>query len=220
MASVTASDNLALVRKQVDETAVESGRDPEAITVVVVSKARSVEEIRELYDAGHRDFGENRAQELTEKQPRLPEDIRWHFVGPLQRNKVRHVRPIVKLLHSMDRASLASAWVKGPGTAPPALLEINIGREEQKAGVSPESARDEAAGMIDLGVDLHGVMAIPPNVDEPLHYFEELVAIRDALVSEWPQMKEVSAGMTQDYVLAVKAGATIVRPGRAIFDRH
>ncbi len=217
---MTATDSLALVRKHVEESAVASGRDPDAVTIVVVTKARTVDEIRELYEAGHRDFGENRAQELTSKRPGLPRDIRWHFVGPLQSNKVRHVRPIVSLLHSMDRASLASAWVKGPGKPPPALLEINIGREHQKAGVAPESARNEAAVMIDLGVDLQGVMAIPPNVDEPSQYFEELVAIRDALASEWPQMKEVSAGMSQDYHLAVRAGATIVRPGRAIFDRH
>lgn len=220
MVAVTTADNLSRVRQHVNEAADEVGRDPDAITIVIVTKGRTKDDILPLYEAGHRDFGENRAQELRDKAPQLPTDIRWHHVGPLQRNKVRYVRPVVELLHSMDRASLAAAWVKGPGVPPPALLEVNVGREQQKAGVVPEDAFDTAAEMVGLGVDLRGVMAIPPAGEDPSPYFRELVEVRDALASEWPQMQEVSAGMSQDYPLAVKAGATIVRPGRAIFETH
>lgn len=220
MDAMTIADNLEDVRMQVKTAAAEAGRDGDEVTIVVITKGRQPSEIQELYDAGHRDFGENRAQELAAKVGVLPEDVRWHFVGPLQRNKVRHVRPVSTLLHSLDRESLAAAWVKGPGTAPPALLEINIGREPQKAGVLPEAASETAEAVLELGVELKGVMAIPPNVEDPSPYFTELVDIRDALASRWPQMTEVSAGMTQDYPLAVKAGATIVRPGRAIFETH
>ena len=220
MAAMTIVDNLQDVRDRVHSAAAEAGRSGDDVTIVVVTKGRDPNEIRPLYDAGHRDFGENRAQELTAKATEMPVDVRWHFVGPLQRNKVRHVRPLTTLLHSLDRESLAAAWVKGPGSPPPALLEINIGREEQKAGVLAEDAPQAAAAVLELGVELKGVMAIPPNVADPSSYFTELVDIRDALASRWPQMKEVSAGMSQDYHLAVKAGATIVRPGRAIFETH
>ena len=105
---------------------------------MAVSKAKPVSEIEAVYELGHRDFGENRAQEMAEKAARLPEDIRWHFVGGLQTNKARLVRPITHLLHSMDRASLAGAWAKGSGLPPPVLLQINTGHERQKSGVEPE----------------------------------------------------------------------------------
>ncbi len=100
---------------------------------MIVTKGQSVETIRALYEHGEREFGENRAQELAIKVDQLPDDIRWHFVGPLQSNKVRIVRPSVKLLHSLDRPELGPAWIKGPGLAPPALLQVNIGARAPKA---------------------------------------------------------------------------------------
>lgn len=185
--------------------------------MVVVSKGRPVEAIRALYDAGHRDFGENRAQELMAKAPQLPADIRWHFVGPLQRNKVNAIRPLVALLHSLDRTKLAAAWVR-EGPAPPALLEINLGAEPQKHGFLPEEAADGAEAVIDLGVDLRGVMSIPPAGRPARPYFDRLVQLRDQLRARHPAVTAVSAGMTDDFEEAIRAGATTIRVGRAIFE--
>ena len=106
----------------------------------MVSKGQSPEAIQELYEQGQRDFGENRAQELSGKVGQLPSDIRWHFVGPLQTNKVRMVRPAVDLLHSLDRIDLVEPWVKGPGSPPPAIIQVKIGGEAQKHGVEPAGA--------------------------------------------------------------------------------
>ena len=173
-----------------------------------------------LYDQGHRDFGENRAQELVAKAAALPPDIRWHFIGPLQRNKVRLVRPTAVLLHSLDRASLAAAWLKGPGEAPPALLQINIGREAQKAGVMPEDAAELLGEAVSIGVRVDGVMAIPPhlaNPEEVRPFFRELVALRDRLATHDRPLAVLSMGMTEDFDIAVEEGSTTIRVGRAIF---
>ncbi len=190
------------------------------VTVVAVSKGRSVGEIRALYDLGHRDFGENRAQELVAKVPECPDDIRWHFVGPLQSNKVRLVRPVAHLLHSMDRVDLGRVWMKGPGRPPSALLQVNIGREPQKSGVDPDDVDGTIRQLGALGVNLVGLMAIPPVAEDPAlvrPYFDHLRALRDRLSSAHPALQELSMGMSDDFEVAIAAGSTIIRVGRAIF---
>ncbi|MDH4119502.1 MAG: YggS family pyridoxal phosphate-dependent enzyme [Acidimicrobiia bacterium] len=209
------------VMRRVEGAATRSGRSSEDITVVVVSKGRTVDAIRRVYDQGHRDFAENRAQELAEKAPHLPGDIRWHFVGPLQTNKVRIVRPGVILLHSYDRDDLGRAWMKGPGSAPPVLLQVNIGREGQKHGFDPDDAEAGLVRALQLGLDVIGLMAIPPLTEDSegaRPYFRELASIRDGLVSRHPSVWELSMGMTDDFEVAIEEGATIIRPGRAIFE--
>ena len=210
--------SLEEVRARMDAALAAAGRSEQAVTLVVVSKGRSPEAIRALYARGHRDFGENRAQELAAKVPDLPGDIRWHFVGPLQRNKVPIVRPLVVKLHSLDRVKLAAAWVRGAVPAPPALLEINLAGEPQKHGFGTAEAGAAADEIIGLGVDLRGVMAIPPVGERAGPYFEALVALRDEIRVRHPEVTEVSAGMTDDFEEAVRAGATTIRVGRAIFD--
>lgn len=188
--------------------------------MIAVSKGRSPSEITALYGFGHRDFGENRAQELREKVPLLPEDIRWHFVGPLQSNKVRTVRPAVSLLHSLDRVSLAKAWMKGVGPAPDAMLQINIGREEQKSGVTPDDALSVLAELVRISVPVVGIMAIPPNADDPEEsrpYFEAMRSLRDRITVDHPRVTALSMGMSNDFEVAIETGATAVRIGRAIF---
>jgi pyridoxal phosphate enzyme (YggS family) len=210
--------SLASVRDRMEDACRSSGRDPEEVALVVVTKGRTVGEIEALYQAGQRDFGENRAQELAAKAPGLPSDIRWHFVGPLQTNKVKMIRHHVSLLHSLDRLRLARAWAQGSGGAPPALLEFNLGDEPQKHGFDEAEALDAATGALGAGVAVSGVMAIPPHGEEPAPYFERLVEIRDELAAEYPEIAEVSAGMTDDFEKAIAAGATIIRVGRAIFE--
>ena len=197
-----------------------SGRDVADITLIAVGKTHPVDTLVQLYDAGHRDFGENRAAELAAKAATMPSDVRWHFIGPLQRNKVRLVRPAVQLLHSMDRLKLGEAWLKGPGTAPPVLLEVNLADEPQKSGVPAADALAITDRLVALGIDLRGVMAIPPMVDSPDQtgvFFRRLARLRDQLAASHPAMRELSMGMSDDFELAIEEGATMIRVGRAIF---
>jgi len=196
------------------------GREPSSITLVAVSKAKSVPEIEAVYAMGHRDFGENRAQEMAEKAARLPDDIRWHFVGALQTNKARLVRPITHLLHSMDRESLAGAWAKGSGLPPPVLLQVNTGREPQKSGVMPEDVPTTLESVLALGLEVRGFMAIPPVGDEPEDqrpHFAMLSRLRRDVARDHPSIAELSMGMTDDFEVAIEEGSSIIRVGRAIF---
>lgn len=196
------------------------GRDPSEITLVAISKSKPVSEIEKVYEAGHRDFGENRAQELAEKAAALPDDIRWHFVGALQTNKTRLVRPVTHLLHSMDRTSLASSWAKGMGLPPPVLIQVNIGSEPQKAGVEVNGVTALLETVLGLGVEVRGLMSIPPlgkDPEEMRAHFRDLRGIRDQLVELHGQVRELSMGMTDDFEIAIEEGASLIRVGRAIF---
>jgi len=215
--------SLASVLDRVAAACRRVGRDPAEVTVVAVSKGQTKEAIAALYEAGHRDFGENRADELQAKAAELPDDIRWHFVGHLQSNKARIVRPIASVLHSLDRESLAYAWLKGAGAPPPAYLQVNIGREPQKHGVDPDDAVDAAVAFSGLGIPIAGVMAILPIVEDPEDarpYFRRMADIRDRVAEKVPTAVGLSMGMTDDFEVAVEEGATVIRVGRAIFDVH
>lgn len=208
------------VMERVAAAAVEAGRSPDEITVVAVSKTMSPADIMVVYDQGHRDFGENRAGELAEKAVELPEDIRWHFVGALQSNKTRLVRGVVRLLHSMDRRSLGKAWLKGAATAPPVLVQVNIGEEPQKSGVEPGDLAEALQWMEGAGMDVRGLMSIPPipdHAEESRPYFAKLREIRDETRLDHPGLVELSMGMTDDFEVAIGEGASIIRVGRAIF---
>jgi len=204
----------------VASAAARAGRDPAAVTLVAVSKAKPVSDIEAVYEMGHRDFGENRAQEMAEKAAVLPTDIRWHFIGGLQTNKARLVRPITHLLHSMDRESLAGAWAKGNGLPPPVLLQVNTGQEPQKSGVMPAEAQETLERIAALGLEVFGLMAIPPITDDPEEqrpHFALLRTLRDDLARDHPSVEELSMGMTDDFEVAVEEGSSIIRVGRAIF---
>jgi pyridoxal phosphate enzyme (YggS family) len=208
------------VLERMSAAADRAGRDVSTIELVAISKAKSLSEIEMVYDLGHRAFGENRAQEMAEKATRLPLDIKWHFVGALQTNKARLIRPITHLLHSMDRESLGAAWAKGSGMPPPVLLQVNTGEESQKSGTSPtEAARvlDQVAG---LGIEVRGLMAIPPVTENPENqrpHFALLRDLRDRLSVGHPSLTELSMGMSDDFEVAIEEGSTVIRVGRAIF---
>jgi hypothetical protein len=157
---------------------------------------------------------------MAEKAAQLPRDIRWHFVGALQSNKARLIRPLTHLLHSMDRGSLATAWAKGSGLPPPVLLQVNTGREAQKSGVLPEQTRTTIERLLEIGLEVRGLMAIPPIVDDPESqrpHFELLRRLRDDIVVDHPDLTELSMGMTDDFEVAIEEGASMIRVGRAIF---
>ncbi len=212
------AERLSLVRARIGEAAERAGRAVEDVTLIAVTKTRTVDEILSAYEAGQRDFGENRAWELAEKAPQLPTDIRWHFVGGLQSRKAKTVRPLTHLLHSMDRRSLARRWAGDE--APPCLLQVNIGEEPQKHGVAPADvagALDEIEGE---GIRIVGLMAIPPAPEVPEDsrpYFAGMARLAAEHRRSRPHLEALSMGMTDDFEVAVEEGATMVRVGRAIF---
>ncbi|MCI0424586.1 MAG: YggS family pyridoxal phosphate-dependent enzyme [Actinobacteria bacterium] len=209
------------VRERITAAAARVGRLSGEVSLVVVTKGRSPETVMTVYERGQRDFGENRAQELTAKAAALPGDIRWHFVGALQTNKVRLVRPVVTLLHSLDRATLAAAWVKGPGLPPPVLIQVNLAQEWQKSGVTPDHVSELVETAIGLGIPVWGLMAIPPvpeTAEASRPHFARLKAIAARLGEGHPGLTQISMGMTDDFEVAIEEGATIIRVGRAIFE--
>lgn len=208
------------VRERIAAAADRVGRSPGEITLVAVSKTAGPAALRAAYDAGQRDFGENRASRLVEGAAMLPGDARWHFLGRLQGNKVARVRPVACLLHSLDRPDLAGYWVKGPGLPPPVLVQVNVAGEAGKGGVSPDQAEPLVATAAGLGIEVRGLMTIPPlpaRPEDSRRHFRALAALRAELARRWPGLTELSMGMTEDFEVAVEEGATLLRVGRAIF---
>ena len=197
-------------------------RLPPRVTVVAVSKTHPPEAVREAYAAGQRDFGENYAQEWRDKAAALADlpDLVWHFVGSLQTNKVKLLLgaapPRAAWVHTVDREELARelskrATARGAGVK--VLLEVNVAREPQKAGCAPEEVPRLAAAVGALpGLELRGLMCIPPAEGDPRPHFRALRALRDRL-----GLPDLSMGMTADWEAAVEEGATLVRVGTAIF---
>lgn len=210
---------LTAVRQRIVAAAGRAGRDPAEIALVGVSKYATEGDVRAAFDEGLHDFGENRAKELVDRAALLP-SARWHFVGRLQGNKVRLVRPITHLLHSLDRVDLAEYWVKGPGSPPPVLVQVNLADERQKGGVAPEEADALVSAAERLGLDVVGLMTVPPAAEDPddsRPWFRRLREMRDRIRREHPAVKELSMGMSDDFEVAVEEGATVLRVGRAIF---
>lgn len=216
----TVTERLAAVRAQVAAAAQAAGRDPAEVTLVAVSKRQPDERLHEAYAAGQRDFGENYVQELERKRDLLPADARWHMIGPIQSNKAKRAAT-AHLVHTLDREKLARGLAKGAEAIPQgvrALLEVNIGREPQKAGVLPEAAGDLLRVASALpGVSVEGLMCIPP-AGEGAQYFQALASLRDELAADLGRpLPTLSMGMSADFEAAIAAGATIVRVGTQIF---
>ena len=218
------AEALELVRQRIRRAALAANRDPGAVRLIAVSKTKPASCIREAYAAGQRDFGENYAQELHEKARELSDlpDLRWHFIGHLQSNKAKMVAPIAHVIHSVDSASLVRELERrlaSGGRSPmEVLVEVNVGGEAQKHGVSPESL----ATLLDLvheapHLRLKGLMTIPPNDPERARRaFADLAALREKHGGA-ARLPELSMGMSQDLDDAIAGGATMVRVGTAIF---
>jgi len=201
---------------------------PSNVMLVAVSKTKPVSDIRDAYDAGHRDFGENKVQELTEKHEKLPPDIRWHMIGHLQTNKVKFIAPFISLIHSVDKRKLLKVINKEAekaGRIIPCLLQFHIAEEESKFGLSYEEA---ANILLDLNsfphVRINGVMGMATFTDDQKQVrkeFKNLKKIFDRLKMDFFQdnenFKEISMGMSNDYQMAIDEGTTIIRIGSAIF---
>lgn len=223
------ADRLALVQGRVARAATSAARDPSETTLVAVGKTFPAEVVREAVEAGATDLGENRVQESVAKKPLVP-PARWHLIGPLQRNKVKAALETFDFIHTLDRIELADRlqtlltknW---PERRMPVLLEINIGREPQKAGALPDEAVELLRHVRGCDrLDVRGLMAIPPWGDDPeasRPFFRELRELRDLLqqTAQVP-LPELSMGMSHDFELAIAEGATMVRVGTAIFGRR
>ncbi len=219
------AENLKNVRDRIEEKCRSIDRDPSGIRLIAVSKNFGTEEIDEAYEAGMRDFGENRAQELDIKFGRLGSKITWHFIGSLQRNKVRFVVNSAEYIHSVDSLLIASEINKRAekiGKIQKVLLQVKTSNEETKSGIESYSElRDLAFYCKDFAnVELAGLMTIAPLTDDEEQIrqsFRQLRKLRDKLNSEDFKLSELSMGMTSDYEIAIEEGATMLRLGTAIF---
>ena len=153
---------LAAIKARMREAAIRSGREPDDVRLLAVSKGHSNRAVRELYAAGQRAFGENRPQGLHERfEADLPSDIEWDYVGNVQRRAIKVIAPRIVLLHSLDRSSLILSWARIE-QPPPVLIEVNIAGEPQKHGFSPAALGAAADAVVDAGIELRGLMTIPP----------------------------------------------------------
>ena len=216
---------------------------PDGVTLICVSKFHPVEAIMQAYEAGERDFGESRVQELLPKYEALPKDIRWHFIGHLQTNKVKQIVPFVHMIHSVDSIRLLETINREAekiGRRIKVLLEVHIAKEETKSGFTPEEilslntqlsgVPDEARGFVGCSstlnyIDICGLMGIATNTDDESEWrrcFRAIASLASQLITSSPHhliasSSEISMGMSDDYLVAIEEGSTMVRIGSTIF---
>ena len=220
-------ENLDHVEEEIRKACERSGRSREEVTLIAVSKTKPVSMLEEAYGLGVRVFGENKVQELVEKYDALPEDIEWHMIGHLQRNKIKYIIGKAALIHSVDSFRLAEAIDKEAAkqnTAARILIEVNVAREESKFGLMPEAVPefvDKVSEFAHLKVE--GLMTIAPFVENPeenrpiFAYLRKLSVDIAKKNAHNTNMSVLSMGMTNDYQVAVEEGATMVRVGTGIF---
>lgn len=220
-------EKLENVEERISAACERAGRNRSEVTLIAVSKTKPVETLREAYGLGVRVFGENKVQELVDKYGALPEDIHWHMIGHLQRNKVKYIIDKAELIHSVDSLRLAETIEKEAekhNITANILIEVNVAREESKFGVMPEELDEiveKIAGFNHLNVK--GLMTIAPYVENPEENRAVFARLRKLSVDiasknvDNMNMSILSMGMTNDYEVAVEEGATMVRVGTGIF---
>ena len=217
------ADNLQRIRERVAGACARAGRDPASVTLVAVSKFHPAESVAEALAAGQDSFGENRVQEAVGKFPPLRAAhpaLRLHLIGALQTNKARDAVRVADVIESLDRPRLAAALADAMAREqrrPRLLVQVNIGREPQKAGIDPAAVADFVAECRQAhGLEIEGLMCIPPAEDDPAPHFAAMAEMAGRL-----GLKTLSMGMSGDFEAAIAAGATHVRVGTAIFgERH
>ena len=203
---------------------------PQGVTLIAVSKYHPVEAVQSAYDAGQRDFGESKAQDLKSKYEQLPKDINWHFIGHLQSNKVKYIAPFVHLVHSIDSYKLlneVNRQGEKAGRRIPCLLQIHIAQEETKFGFTPQECKEMLA-MNEWrnleNIELRGVMCMASNTDDTKQIEEEFATvqklfneIKETYFTDNERFNIISAGMSDDYPIAIEHGSTHIRVGSSIF---
>lgn len=220
-------DNLAIVEQNILDACKRAQREREEVTLIAVSKTKPVSMLEEIYQAGARDFGENKVQELCNKIDQLPADIKWHMIGHLQRNKVKYIVDRVSLIHSVDTYRLAeeiNIQAKKKNIIVPILIEVNIAGEESKFGSTAEDAILLVEDISKLeNVRIKGLMTIAPYVEDAEDnrpYFRKIKQLSVDITNkniDNVSMEILSMGMTGDYQVAIEEGATMVRVGTGIF---
>lgn len=220
-------DNLNYVIKNIHESCNAKGLNADDVTLIAVSKTKSVEMIQELYEVGCRNFGENKVQELVDKYEILPKDICWHMIGHLQRNKVKYIVDKVTLIHSVDSFRLAETIEKEAAKkncVVDILIEVNMAKEESKYGIYPEDL-EEFLGKINSfsHIRVKGLMTVAPNVKNSEENREIFTKMKKLSVDITEKnidnitMSILSMGMSNDYTIAIEEGANMVRVGTSIF---
>ncbi|MDD9901913.1 MAG: YggS family pyridoxal phosphate-dependent enzyme [Alphaproteobacteria bacterium] len=210
--------SLVTIRAEVDAACHDAGRRPDDVALLAVTKNRAVADIQPLLDAGHRIFGENRIQEAAKKWPNLREqysDIALHFIGHLQTNKVKEAVALFDMIETVDSTRLATALaqeMKKQGRMVPCLLQVNTGEEPQKGGVAPKDIPALYAHCAKEGLEIKGLMCIPPEDDVPDFHFALLHKLAGQL-----DVPVLSMGMSGDFPRAIRYGATHIRIGTALF---
>lgn len=220
-------ENLENVEEKIQEACRRSGRKREDITLIAVSKTKPIETLQHAYDLGVRVFGENKVQELSEKYDALPDDIHWHMIGHLQRNKIKYIIGKTELIHSVDSLRLAEAIEKEAAKrnlTADVLMEVNIAREESKFGLLPEEVDEFIEKVQKLPhLQVKGLMTIAPFVENPEENREVFAQLKKLSVDIATKnahnitMSILSMGMTNDYQIAIEEGATMIRVGTGIF---
>ncbi|KAA3617233.1 MAG: YggS family pyridoxal phosphate-dependent enzyme [Calditrichaeota bacterium] len=218
-------ENLDSVLEKISRAANRCGRNPLEIKLLAVSKVFPVEDILDVYNLGIRSFGESRAQELRDKAPQMPENIEWHFIGPLQINKIKYVVPNAGLIHAVDSLKLAQAIASFGARkeiVPKILVEINTSDEEAKHGFSQNKAIEAALEINEIeNLDVQGLMTMAARTEDQKEIrssFAKLKKIQLALQNQSENsFNELSMGMSGDFEIAIEEGSTIVRVGTGIF---
>lgn len=209
------------IRGRIADAAVKAGRNVEDITLIGVSKTHPVERLQEALDAGVVHLGENYGQHLRDKARELGERPRWHFIGPVQRNKAKYIAPVAWRVHTVDRVEVAEALVRRAPAGIDGLVPVNIGREESKAGLMPEQVLEVVRDLTQVeGLRIRGLMCLPPWREDPEEvspWFAETAALLARCQEDGHDMSELSMGMSSDFEVAIRHGATFVRVGTALF---
>jgi PLP dependent protein len=219
------SEKLEHIQHKIAEACTRAGRSTNAVELIAVSKNHPPEAILEAIDAGQTLFGESRVQEARAKIPLLPGRARWHLIGHLQKNKIRHALPLFELIHGVDSLELAQdihRIAEETGARPAVLLEVNVAGEASKFGFAPENLPAQIESLLELKrLQIEGLMCIPPpqpRAELARKYFTMLRELRDKLESEYRMsLPHLSMGMSGDFEVAIEEGATFVRVGSAIF---
>ena len=220
------ADNLKTIQERIDAALLRAGRKPGDARLLAVSKTFGPEAVAEALQAGQNAFGENKVQEALDKIERVPDDrIEWHFIGHLQKNKVKYIPGRFALVHSIASLSLAlklDAECVKHGSVIPVLIQVNVSGEASKFGAAPESVGEILQGVRDCrGIRVEGLMTLPPfdpDAEKARPHFKRLRELRDTLNAELGlDLKHLSMGMSHDFEVAVEEGATWVRVGTALF---
>lgn len=219
------SENLRDINENIEKACKNAGRSTDSVHLIAVSKTKPVEMLKEAYDLGCRIFGENRVQELQEKMPALPDDIKWHMIGHLQTNKIKYIIGKVALIHSVDTLHLAEAINKEASKnncIQDVLIEINVAGESSKFGTADMDVNKQLIKDVSAlkNIRLKGLMTVAPYTDDPEDnrvYFKALKQLSEDMREYFDGEPVLSMGMTGDYMVAIEEGATYVRVGTGLF---